>query len=418
MQCLSKDNMESMSHTQPSIEHHPSVKGLFDYIPDPITLPCQADLSSSSSDFMTAPVMKTTASCDSLNNMLPSGPLNYFAGPFSAPAVNTTTAMIPAMSAADIDWTAKASSFISTTEDTPSVSSSFDFMDIRKEDSPVYQCLPFYPQDESSHAVKPIALQAHAPHFNYPLLPLGNNDTPWGICSATSDPDSWHQPYVSDNIADEQAWASAEYFPTSWAGTESTPNTVFINSPSMHPYEPYQQIPLPMDQHPNPNPILRHPSTPIPSDSDTEHPNIIPQPLEAINHAYQGYRDLHTPVLPSPTDLTHTQPPIPHPPTRQPDPEPVSIKASLHYSDSRNAFLIDCKQRGLSYKDIKRMGGFKEAESTLRGRFRTLTKTKEQRVRKPKWLDRDVSYLPGLHTHVSIQFSKFSCPCESRDEPG
>jgi hypothetical protein len=86
-----------------------------------------------------------------------------------------------------------------------------------------------------------------------------------------------------------------------------------------------------------------------------------------------------------------------HPQTQHENP---AIKASLHYSDARNALLIQWKRAGLSYKDIKRMGGFKEAESTLRGRFRTLTKAKEQRVRKPKWLKRDVSiplppYKPG-----------------------
>jgi hypothetical protein len=67
-------------------------------------------------------------------------------------------------------------------------------------------------------------------------------------------------------------------------------------------------------------------------------------------------------------------------------PRPVALTSS----NTRNAFLIECKRRGLSYKDIKRLGGFKEAESTLRGRFRTLTKTKEQRVRKPQWEERDV----------------------------
>lgn len=61
------------------------------------------------------------------------------------------------------------------------------------------------------------------------------------------------------------------------------------------------------------------------------------------------------------------------------------------HGETRNAFLIECKRRGLSYKDIKRIGGFKEAESTLRGRFRTLTKSKDQRVRKPQWQPRDVS---------------------------
>ena len=72
--------------------------------------------------------------------------------------------------------------------------------------------------------------------------------------------------------------------------------------------------------------------------------------------------------------------------------EQGNIEAGVHYSDERNTFLIDCKRRGLSYKDIKRVGEFKEAESTLRGRYRTLTKSKDQRVRKPKWQDKDVSY--------------------------
>ncbi|KAL3465315.1 hypothetical protein BJX64DRAFT_285570 [Aspergillus heterothallicus] len=62
-------------------------------------------------------------------------------------------------------------------------------------------------------------------------------------------------------------------------------------------------------------------------------------------------------------------------------------------SDARNALLIEYKRRGLSYKDIKRIGGFKEAESTLRGRFRTLTKSKEQRVRKPQWQENDIRLL-------------------------
>ncbi|PLB50683.1 hypothetical protein P170DRAFT_508829 [Aspergillus steynii IBT 23096] len=61
--------------------------------------------------------------------------------------------------------------------------------------------------------------------------------------------------------------------------------------------------------------------------------------------------------------------------------------------ETRNAFLIECKRRGLSYKDIKRLGGFKEAESTLRGRYRTLTKSKDQRVRKPFWHDNDIRLL-------------------------
>ncbi|EAW20151.1 uncharacterized protein NFIA_097800 [Aspergillus fischeri NRRL 181] len=69
----------------------------------------------------------------------------------------------------------------------------------------------------------------------------------------------------------------------------------------------------------------------------------------------------------------------------------TSTRSISCHNEVRNAFLIECKRRGLSYKDIKRLGGFEEAESTLRGRFRTLTKSKEQRVRKPQWKDKDVS---------------------------
>ncbi|KKA23182.1 hypothetical protein T310_2775 [Rasamsonia emersonii CBS 393.64] len=60
---------------------------------------------------------------------------------------------------------------------------------------------------------------------------------------------------------------------------------------------------------------------------------------------------------------------------------------------ARDLFLLECKRRGMSYKEIKKIGRFEEAESTLRGRFRTLTKSKEQRVRKPKWEDGDIHLL-------------------------
>lgn len=59
--------------------------------------------------------------------------------------------------------------------------------------------------------------------------------------------------------------------------------------------------------------------------------------------------------------------------------------------DSKDEFLVHSKRAGMSYKQIKEIGQFSEAESTLRGRFRTLTKHKEHRVRKPEWYDADVS---------------------------
>lgn len=71
----------------------------------------------------------------------------------------------------------------------------------------------------------------------------------------------------------------------------------------------------------------------------------------------------------------------------------MTMKSCSQRSDSKDAFLVQCKRSGMSYKEIKEKGQFAEAESTLRGRFRTLTKRKEYRVRKPGWHGNDVSNL-------------------------
>jgi len=68
---------------------------------------------------------------------------------------------------------------------------------------------------------------------------------------------------------------------------------------------------------------------------------------------------------------------------------------TTHRDNAKDQLLIQCKLKGMSYKQIKEAGQFEEAESTLRGRFRTLTKPKEMRVRKPEWSERDVSPFRG-----------------------
>ncbi|KAK3081295.1 hypothetical protein LTS18_008234, partial [Coniosporium uncinatum] len=77
----------------------------------------------------------------------------------------------------------------------------------------------------------------------------------------------------------------------------------------------------------------------------------------------------------------------------------------------KNAFLVRAKMGGMSYKAIREAGGFREAESTLRGRFRSLTKDKHDRVRKPMWTKVDVRLLceavgrltePGLSEETGL----------------
>ena len=52
---------------------------------------------------------------------------------------------------------------------------------------------------------------------------------------------------------------------------------------------------------------------------------------------------------------------------------------------NKDALLVRMRREGKSYKEIMATKMFGLQESTLRGRYRTLTKNKEQRVRKPAW---------------------------------
>lgn len=52
--------------------------------------------------------------------------------------------------------------------------------------------------------------------------------------------------------------------------------------------------------------------------------------------------------------------------------------------------LLKMKGEGYTYKDIRKKLGVKVAESTLRGRYRSLTKPRSARVRAPKWQEVDV----------------------------
>jgi hypothetical protein len=73
-----------------------------------------------------------------------------------------------------------------------------------------------------------------------------------------------------------------------------------------------------------------------------------------------------------------------------------SPTAPLNRSE-KDEFLLLKKQEGMTYREIRIQGSFTEAESTLRGRYRTLTKSKEERVRKPQWTEKDVGlYFLGM----------------------
>ncbi|UKZ63770.1 uncharacterized protein TrAtP1_004993 [Trichoderma atroviride] len=81
---------------------------------------------------------------------------------------------------------------------------------------------------------------------------------------------------------------------------------------------------------------------------------------------------------------------------RRKGPKPVmEVDWLPHGADreTKNRFLLEARRYEVSYKMIKMYGRFKEAESTLRGRYRTLTKRREDRVRNPKWTPIDIQLL-------------------------
>ncbi|KAK1756299.1 hypothetical protein QBC47DRAFT_444648 [Echria macrotheca] len=70
-------------------------------------------------------------------------------------------------------------------------------------------------------------------------------------------------------------------------------------------------------------------------------------------------------------------------------------------------FLIARRQEGMSYREIRKAGGFTQAESTLRGRYRMLTKRPEERVRDPKWTAKDLYLLEKAVRKLARPVSKY-----------
>lgn len=80
----------------------------------------------------------------------------------------------------------------------------------------------------------------------------------------------------------------------------------------------------------------------------------------------------------------------------------------------QNKFLVNSRRAGMTYKAIRSKGEFIEAESTLRGRFRNLTKDKKDRVRKPAWTDDDVCVSSDIKMTMTLTPLLVTSPCDCR----
>lgn len=108
-----------------------------------------------------------------------------------------------------------------------------------------------------------------------------------------------------------------------------------------------------------------------------------------------GMQPLSSPSPPPPPPPVVAEGPQPQLAHRAPPGISSGARERIELPDrmSKDDFLVRQKQMGMTYKEIRRLGGFTEAESTLRGRYRTLTKVREARVRKPEWSEKDVSFV-------------------------
>ncbi|OAP63599.1 hypothetical protein AYL99_02826 [Fonsecaea erecta] len=124
-------------------------------------------------------------------------------------------------------------------------------------------------------------------------------------------------------------------------------------------------------------------------------PTMPYQELESTSAPDQStqYPDLWAsePATRSPTDFTSNS-----------TPQGRHLGAKGGQRDtSKDTLLVQMKDQGLSYKVIKERLKMEEAESTLRGRYRALTKPREARLRKPEWGDRDIRLLFEGVSHCS-----------------
>lgn len=88
---------------------------------------------------------------------------------------------------------------------------------------------------------------------------------------------------------------------------------------------------------------------------------------------------------------------LPAPPRSMPAQQATSAPESPPLRDDlsqKDQLLLRYKGKGMGYKEIKEALGCEEAVSTLRGRYRTITKPKEARVRRPAWTESDVGPHP------------------------
>ncbi|GAB7358383.1 hypothetical protein MBLNU230_g2453t1 [Neophaeotheca triangularis] len=164
---------------------------------------------------------------------------------------------------------------------------------------------------------------------------------------------------------------------STWSIGPSAPNSSFGTNTSVNPTNDSMTLytnptyPTHPHSHAQANPIFHHPNPVLPSTtlyapSETSHSASSEEPTQQ-----------NPPNNPQHSEAATT----------------ATTNGETEHRRNRDAYLLEMRRKGHSYKTIKRRGGFREAESTLRGRVRVLTKEKWERVRRPEWTEADLRLL-------------------------
>ncbi|PMD34151.1 hypothetical protein L207DRAFT_547478 [Hyaloscypha variabilis F] len=190
---------------------------------------------------------------------------------------------------------------------------------------------------------------------------------------------------------------------SSESSDQSGPETLAVVEPPSHSHRQRQALPESI-------PISRRIVPVLPSNDFVSNENNKKRSTKVVKSGRNGRRR-SSPVPPSTPSNKHLsswragvaaprpKKIVPKPVTPEPEysrsnySQSSATAQAMHHRDAKDDFLVRSKLAGMSYKEIRRQGKFSEAESTLRGRFRTLTKHKAARVRKPEWDDNDIRLL-------------------------
>ena len=219
------------------------------------------------------------------------------------------------------------------------------------------------------------------------------NQSPWGVssgpqamyegprCVELAESDTTSSPWADDTAGEKTVspqMLRLRHTPSPTSSSESLHTSFLADANANHSPIAFEQMPSPR----RPRKLLPDHGRPlVPTNSMARYQPVVRSAPTSPRRRLVGFRP-HARSVPTPS------PPPPSMPAFSPG---ADGRQEIADRMAKNDFLVRQRQMGMSYKEIRRAGGFTEAESTLRGRYRTLTKSREARVRRPEWCEKDVS---------------------------